>query len=388
MTIPTHRLHIYQKPTAGNRFISRHLTYNYQHSISAIGGFDTASCDIALRSVSEGQEFLDQFLGNRVAIYVDNPIEPIWEGFINRITLNSGLVQYSIGLDEMANRVRCVYCATNGNSAITQTAVTNDTGSQGLFGIKQAQVDLGYMQGGVGVTILRDTVLAQRAWPKSSITRGSGGDTLLHIEMLGFYHTLKWEDYRQAASANAQLGNIVDAILAALVNGTTFLDNADTTETAANTSVIDQQTIRGETAWDALMKVQETGDTTNYYVLGVTPTLFRTGTRRLYYRQASSTITYTARQSDGLRVRNRYGQLISPWLVKPDSGIRISDNLIGWNGIGDNPTESYIMDINYNANEQSVDWRGDDDLTAEGAFNVKRFNKSYGKNFGQARRVS
>jgi hypothetical protein len=73
MAIPLHAVHIYQKPKVGNGFLRRLQAFNYQHSINAIGGFDTASCDVALRSVDEAQQFLDQYIGNRVAIYVDNP---------------------------------------------------------------------------------------------------------------------------------------------------------------------------------------------------------------------------------------------------------------------------------------------------------------------------
>lgn len=381
-------MQLYQKPAQGTSFIKRLQIYNYKHSINAIGGFDTASCDIAVRSRDEGQQFLDQYLGNRVAFYVDNPVEPIWEGYINRMTFSAGDVQYSIGLDQMANRVRTIYCATNGNSQTSQSAVTNSTASQAIYGIKQEQVDLGYMLSGTGVTVIRDTVLAQRAYPKTSILPASGGGGLLHIELLGFYHTLEWEDFRTATTGAVQLGNLVDTVLGTVVNGTTFFDNTDLTETDANTNTIDTQTLRGETTWQILQKIQEFGDTTQYFVMGVTPTLFTTGTRRFYYRAASTTVVYTARQSDGLRIRNLYGQLVDPWRVRPDAGIRVSDVLIGWNGIGDNPTETYIMKIDYDANAQSCIYSGDDDLSAEGVFNLKRFITAQGKRFGANRRFA
>lgn len=391
MAVPIHWLHLYQKPKAGTGFLRRMPTYNYKHTIDAIGGFDQASFDVALRSVDEMQQFLDQFLANRVAIYVDNPAEAIWEGFNNRLSFNAGGTQYSISLDQMANRVRCVYTILATSPQTTQSAVNDDTSSQAIYGIKQEQIDLGFMQAGTGVTIVRDTVLAQRAFPKTSMLPSQGGNNLLHVECLGFYHTLTWEDHRQGTTGNVQIGNKVDAILGGLVNGTTFFDNADLTETDANAQTIDQSMIRGETAWDALMKIQEFGDTLNYFVMGVTPTLFSTGTRRFYYRQANNSIVYTARQSDGLRIRNLYGQLVDPWRVRPDAGIRVSDALVGWNGVGDNPTETYIQKIDYDANTQRVIYSGDDDLTAEGVFNRKRFNRPQGdkpQQFGAARRLS
>lgn len=387
MSIPLHTLSLYQKPKLGNGFIRRLQVYNYKHSINAVGGFDTASCDIALRSVSEMQQFLDQYIGNRVAFYVDNPVEPIWEGFINRMTFSAGGVQYSIGLDKMANRVNATYTATAGSATNTVGVAVNSTASQAIYGIKQEQIDLGFMNAGTGATIIRDTVLAQRAFPKTSMLPSGAGGGLLHIEFLGFFHTLEWESYRDATTGAIQLGNLVDALLAALANTTTFFDNADLTRTAANTQTIDRQTIKAETAWDVMQKAQEMGDTSAYWVLGVSPTDFQTGTRRFYYQQASATVLYTARQADGLRIRNLYGQLVDPWRVQPDNGIRVSDMLIGWNGVGDDPTETYIMKIDYDANVQSCIYSGDDDLSAEGVFNLKRFNKAQGKRFGASRRL-
>lgn len=378
-----HTLNLYQKPAIGNAFVKRLPVYNYRHTIAAVGGFDTASCDIAIRSRDEGQQFLDQYIGNRVAFYVDNPVEPIWEGFINRMTFSAGGVQYTISLDEMANRVRVIYTNTD-QTVTTQGVLTSSTDSQVIYGIKQEQIDMGVMIGGGGTTTLRDTVLAQRAFPKTSALPGGGGG-LLHIEFLGFYHTLTWEDQRNAVSANVQLGALIDTIVTGIVNGTTFFDNADTSATIANTTSLNQYTTKGETVWDALMKLSEIGSAAFYAVIGISPTDFQTGTRRFYYQVASIDIKYTARQSDGLRIRNLYGQLVPPWTVRPDAGVRVSDMLIGWNGIGDNPTETYIAKIDYDANQQTAIYAGDDDTSIEGAFNFRRWNKAHGKRFGAKR---
>lgn len=382
-----HTLNLYQKPKLGNGFLKRLPVYNYRHTIAAVGGFDTASCDIAIRSRDEGQQFLDQYLGNRVAFYVDNPVAPIWEGFINRMTFSAGGVQYTISLDEMSNYVVTIYTTSNVSPATTQSAVAQNTTSQSIYGIKEEQIDLGLMLAGTGVTLMRDTVLAQKAYPKSSILPGNGGG-LLHIEFLGFYHTLEWENYRETGTGSIQLGSFVDTIITNLLNGTTFFNNADVTRTIANTSVIDIFTAKGGSSWDTLMKIREIANGAVYYVIGVSPTDFQTGTRRFYYEQASSDIVYTARQADGLRIRNLYGQLVPPWTVQPNAGVRVSDMLIGWDGVGDHPAETYISKIDYDANRQQVIYSGDDDVSIVGVFNYQRFNKSYGKRNGQQRRVA
>lgn len=388
---PPHYMNIYEKPAVGTDFIKGYIVYDYRHSINANGGFDTASFDVALWSVNDMQMFLDRYIGNRISIVVDNPAEPIWEGFINRMTFNSGGAEHTISLDQMANRIRTLYSQTSGDTTATQSAVSNNTTSQGLFGIKQEQIDLGTMVNGTGATIARDTQLAQRAYPKTSVTPGGGSGGLVHVECLGFYHTLTWESYYQSTTANVQLGNFVDTLIGATVNGTTFFDNTDLGDTAANTQTINQIAVKGDTIWDMLKKVQEMGDTSTYFVVGIGPARFSAsgvGTRRAYYRQASTAVTYTALQSDGLRVRNLYGQLVDPWKVRPDTGIRIADMLVGWDGTGDNPTETYIMKIDYDANKQSCIWSGDDDISAEGVFNLKRFNYAAGKRFAAPRRLA
>ena len=383
-----HVLNLYEKPALGNTFFNRYRVYNYRHTIAAVGGFDTASCDIAIRSRDEGQQFLDQYIGNRVAFYVDNPAEPIWEGFINRMTFDAGGVQYTASLDEMTNRVTVTYTDPAASATIAQiTAAADNTDSQSIYGIKQENIDFGYMRAATGTTALRDTILAQKAYPKTSITRGQGAG-LLHIELLGFYHTMYWHVHTTAGTTTQTLTVMVGLVLSGNPNSTTFFDNGDTTDVLANPTTINAEHVKRETAWDTLMKFQEVGNAGVAWVVGVTPTLFSTGTRRLYYRPANTTIKYTARQSDGLRIRNPYGQLVPPWTVQPDGGVRVSDMLIGWDGVGDNPAETYIKTITYDANQQTVDYQGDDDTRAEGAFQLKRYGRPVGKKFSATVRRS
>lgn len=392
MDFPQHSVHIYQKPAVGSAFIQSLPVYNYRHSINARGWFDAASFDIAIPSIADRQRFLDLYLGNRIAIFVDNPCEPAWEGLINRMSFNAGGTQYSISIDQMANRVAIQY-ASGGAVVTTETTVSNDTNSQALYGIKQDTVDTGpQLSAGTGITTaFRGTIIAQRAWPKTSRIPSGGGSGLLHVECLGFFHTLEWEEFRDANNALNALNTAITAVLLpAVANGTTFFDNADTTDIAANASTLNRNSQRGEKIWNRLLTIAEIGDGTNYYVIGITPTFFGTGKRRLYYRQANSAIEYTARQADGMQVRDLYGNLVKPWKVKPDRGIRINDMLIGWNGVGDNPMESYILKIDYDANAQTAIFSGDDDLTAEGVFNLKQYNQAMGnkpKQFGTSRRL-
>ena len=216
MKAPPHTLNLYQKPKAGNGFIDRFTTYNYKHRISAVGWFDTASCDIVPRSDAAPQQFVDQYLGNRVAIFVDNPAEPIWEGFINRLTFNQGAAAFTISLDEMANRVTVKYAPSGANVASTAApSSSRSLASQAIYGIKEGVVDLGYFRTNTSTKPANAaaTLLNNLAWPKQSISPGGGQPGLIHLEMLGFYHTLKWQDCYIGGTANDTLYNL-------FVNGT------------------------------------------------------------------------------------------------------------------------------------------------------------------------
>lgn len=382
MPTPIHYLHVYQRPKQGSLFIKRYPAINYQHTISNQGWFDTASCDVAVNSEIEGQRILNQYLGCRVAFYVDNPAQPIWEGLVNRMTFNSGGASYTISLDEMANRVSVVNNAVN--NVGSETPLVNDATSQSIYGIKQDQIEFGVDPGTAHRTNLRDTVLAQRAFPQSSYSQANGNRNLVRIECIGMFHTLEWEKLFTVTpvSTTQSYNTAITGILSGLANGSTFFNNADTSQiTSVATLTAVQQ--RGVSAWERLLKLAESGDGTNYWVVGITPTDKNKGTRVLYYRIANLNINYTARQSDGLKPRTQFGRLIPPWLVVPDVGIRVIDTLVGYDTTLQTDLRStYIQSVQYEANTQSVQWFGTDDTTARAAFMLKRGYKPLSRAFG------
>lgn len=382
MAIPAHFINVFQRPKQGTNFLKRHLVYNYQHSIVNQGWFDTASCDIVVGSDVEGQQILEQYLGTFVQIYVDNPCQPIWEGLINRIIFNSGGASYTISLDEMSNRLSLVYTAAV--NVTTQTAVVNATVSQGIYGIKQGQFEFGPdPSAGTHRTNLQATIIAQLAFPQVSVTQGQGQSNLVHFELLGIYHTLEWgKIFTGTGTTTTSFTTKVGQVLTAQPNGATFFDNTDSSKVGTNAiTIADQQ--RGQSYWELLLKIAESGDGTNYWVVGITPTDFNTKTRILYYQQANSAIEYTARQADGLRVRNLYGKYIRPWAVVPDRGIQVTDTLVGFgSSAGSDPRQMYIQGIQYDANSQKVTWLGADDTTSRAAFMLKHGYKPISRAFG------
>lgn len=387
MPLIKHHIHVYQRPKQGTSFIKRYPIYNYQHTIANQGWYDTASGDIAVGSEAEGQQILEQYLGCFVAIYVDNPAQPIWEGLINRITFNSGSTSYTISLDELANRVTTVY--TGAANVAAEAAAVNNTTSQAIYGIKQDQIELGVdTSAATQKTILRDTILSQRAFPQSSYGQSQGNTNIIHFELIGIYHTLEWTKFFTGLTTTAfAFGTLMGLIVAADPNGVTFYDNTITSLISANAATSPGQE-RAASFWERALKIAEAGDGTNYWVCGITPTDRNTGKRAFYYRLANMVVEYTALKADKLKPRNLYGRTIRPWTVVPDRGIRVSDALVGVSGtIQTDPTQVYIQSIQYDANSQNVTWFGADNTSARAAFLLGRGFLPLATDFGAPTRT-
>ena len=73
----------------------------------------------------------------------------------------------------------------------------------------------------------------------------------------------------------------------------------------------------------------------------------------------------------------------SPSTVRPDCGIRITDLTTLWNGIGDNPSETYIDSVDYDASSGRVTLVSADDPRVEGLFQIARYGKPRNSRFNQ-----
>lgn len=392
-----HTLNLYQKPRQGSTFLGRYSVFNYKHRILSMGGFDTASCQLAIDS-KLGETALEQWIGNRVAIYAQNAAVPIWEGVISRVIIRAGAAVFTGSLDEMYNKVRVTFSQRNVAPPTQITTAVQNTASQAIYGIKEGNIDA-YGSEATSVDITQKTTLANRylatrAYPKVSTSFGTSGTELVSIEMVGFYHTLKWETYDPGV---VPTGVATPAALIPLLfttaginrffNLNTFFDNTDQTQVVSNVT-FNAAAPRSVTYWDFMTTLTEPGDGTARWVAGITPTDPNTATRRLYYAPANTAIEYTitARRDVG-RVRSVYGAPIPPWEVRPNRGVRITDVLTGWNLPGDDPREFFLEAVNYDGNSQTVSLQSADNIELEGALQLNRYFKARGTNFGPAPRT-
>lgn len=386
--IPGHFLHIYQRPAIGSAFLARKRIYGYQHQILNVGGFDTASGEVTVNPV-EGEMALENWTGCRVAVFVDNPLEPIWEGLITRLSFGS----FTISLDNMFNRVRVTRSLGNNVlGSLNQSGTrANNTDSQAIFGIKEGSIDGGTEHRAAidtpGDLALRDQKLAFHSWPKASLIPGQTPPGILRLEMQGFYHTLEWENFTSTSTVADNASVFVSDRITGLANGTTFFDNADTALIDTNTDFTRvRKSQNGSTVWQQLQNIQEMGDSAgDKWVMGITPTDPTEG-RRFYYQQANLTVEYTALARDGFRIRNQWGGLIRPWTAQADRKIRVNDLLVGWGSQGDDPRETYIESIQYDAERQTVSWQGEDDISTDGVFQFRKVYKMHNTRFGHPMR--
>jgi hypothetical protein len=398
MSIPTHRINIFGKPRQSYDLFGQYNVTNYRHKLAAIGGYDTASCNLAV-SKAEAELIFANFIGNAITVHVDDPTMPIFDGYINAINYEIGNYTFRRSLDEMANRIRVTYYNADSPAAqkTEMTAVVNNTASQAIYGIKETNIDAGVHYNNADKThktVLRNTLLNVLAWPQVSITSGGGGGVTVSLEIKGWYHLWDWMVYENTgavttdawtafvdkAGGGSRSANLDFVMQVFPASGWANFATANASFNISNTSKT------GQTYLQWLQSIAESGDGVNEWVFGITPRLAgKPGTDRyFYYRPSNTVITYTTRAMDNAgAIYDPFGNKIDPWRVKPDNGIRISDVLANFGSVsGDNPRESYIKFIEYDAESQSVSWQSSDDSTLEGAFNLRKYYKKHGKRFG------
>lgn len=400
--------HVLQRPVQGTGFVGRYPVFNYTHRKIARGGDDYASCSIKC-SQTAGEEIYSEYLGCIVQFYAsDNPIDPIFEGFINRVTLRTGGVVLTRSLDEMSNRVSVVfYSANSGATPKTEiTTAVNNTDSQDIYGIKEGTFDGGIHFNAADTThkqILRDTIRTIRAWPQISVASTDRVEgTSIELEIRGL-KSFAWE-WQNYTSTNTTLETASDAFTrvtvlltgappsnGALIYGTGNVGTPSLGEIAANTTFnISRESRSGQSYWQYIQSIIEAGDGSAQYTCGITRSNIFAANRYVYYRPAAvATLKYTTKAyKDAGMLRNTAGVLIPGHLIEPDAAIQVMDLLPNWSQPGDNPTIGYIESIDYDAESGRVKWQTGDNLTLEGVLQGTKYFKKSGVLFGaQTRQV-
>lgn len=407
MTVPIY-MHVFDRPQEAynksptvhtlGRFYGRHLCFDYKHKIVANGGFDVATLELKMRR-EEAENFLLSRLGSAVQFYADNAHQLIWEGIINRITIDTGSVEVSISLDEMMNRVKVELQSSFYSPQHIQTVEVGTVASQDKYGDIYGSYQWGphYAMNWTtsGPNILRDLLKELYAWPLIAVKSSNSNAFSIKLNCQGYYHTLKYDNWHQPATATLAVSNAVFSMLwywaahpLASVNSSVynsrgvFYNDLDYQSTfVPNTSYnINVERRDGTTIWDHLLKLAEPGDGSSPFVIGIDPWNPNLRYRRPYYRPAQvSTVKYVTRAYGDPRIYTPQGRLVQPWDVRPDAIIRVTDLLPSWGGEGADPRFAYIYEVSYDSNQSYAVWQTRDNrstnVNAAFATDVKKSRK-------------
>lgn len=418
-TTPNHILNLHLKPreaisgSAGSplnrdRLIRPFEVVNYTHIITAMGGDDTAKMTIYGITPQDADFFQQNYVGNRASITVDNPIAPIFDGFISSVDVVSGGLLKRRSLDNMANYLSVIYSDNSGN---TQTSALSNAASIAQYGYIGKVLDIGeHNASGAGIAAdIASAELAKRAFPQDAVVQEAGAFRC-EITIKGWQYTLEWEAFEVAntwggSPLPATLENAWIVVLRHLIANSVlttnsyagfnssniagngqglFYNDIDLSRIAQNTAFTHSSERKGGTSRRQLLsELAIAGDGTNKWLWGITRTdLF--GKRVSYYRSQSTAVKYRTDPAGTGRVYDYFGALQRPWTVQPDCFIEIASRSIGEALRGTQAV--YINKVEYDQNAQSVKWSTEEDISTRGTFQTDKFIKDTTTPFGAGAR--
>lgn len=305
----------------------------YTHSLQAFGGFWTANLTIAA-DLARVEDWLLR-LGWHVVTY-DNTLSVVWEGFVNKITVQAGNRTVNLGpLTAIVNRAYLVYSTVDTSvtppivGMRTRTSTINNTDSQALYGIRYRALSTGGVPEALAAQIV-NRFLAERAWPKVSgnLASDAAGSMSVSVECLGYVHLL---DYPYNYTANTGTINLSDAagtgklqvVLNACPNSGLFSSNW--IRTVNNTTAVRRYENDDRQAINILKELTAIGDGSyNRYIFGIY------AGRQAVYNAAPTDVAYYRRLSDPSgRFTTPTGQTVAPWNVQPGQWLFYPDWNVG-----------------------------------------------------------
>lgn len=302
---------------------------SYEHSLAAFGGFDTANFSLAGRT-DEVEDWLERGLGRHVRV-VDSDLQVVWEGFVNEISVVQGSLSLTQGpLTALANRVSVTYNRLNTSysppttEGSFETTIVNNLDSQAKYGIWEEVLSGGTMTA-ADADYVRDTFLAEHAWPDRSTSlasQGTGGSTV-SLSCLGYSHWLGAYVYSQIiSSGTVSVYTFLAAVLAATPNAV-FSPRTD--QLGANAMLYPAYENDNQFGDALVKKLLALGDVTGKRML-----FGYYADRVPYYVTAPTTVEYQrSAQGNNQDVYRLGGDRLRPWRVQPGKWVLIADFLVG-----------------------------------------------------------
>jgi len=232
-------------------------------------------------------------------------------------------------LTDIANKVAIVYSSVD--TSINPPAMgmrvkanyAEDADSQADYGIITKVLSVGGSTQTIAEQI-RDTWLAENAWPETSHTYGQGGgDASVTVECLGYVKWLELFPYNQTANTGTR--NLSDKITDVLAAEPNTLFSTDYTNIASNTLAVRRFENDDNSGWDVIKDLVAKGDTSdNRYLFGIYDD------RVAHYEQIPEDTAYHQYIADSNQnVRTPVGDIVRPWDVRPGRWLLYPDFLVG-----------------------------------------------------------
>lgn len=190
---------------------------SYNHTISAVGGFDTAGFTLK-GSRDYLNDWFDDGLMRRVAVFNDEGIQ-IWEGFVLRMRYVVGTLVKTKTIDNLYNRVvmRFSPLDTSVSPPVAGAPVTwtfDDIASQNDFGVKALVISGGERADTTAYDWARTVLKNRKDIQVGETVNTASQDSLqIEVELRGYYHTLKWLPYISTKTGYIQSHQVIEEII-------------------------------------------------------------------------------------------------------------------------------------------------------------------------------
>lgn len=328
------------------------------HQSRAMGGYWSGTFS-KNSNKKEAEEWIENGLDRTIIVYSSSGVI-VWDGFVNKITVQIGDISYSIGpITEIANQVSITYkiLDTSYNppreGANTISAAVDNTSSQAIYGIWPK-----VLNGGTTTTVDaeqgRDTYLQLHSFPLVDPPPFSPSDQItLNIECLGHVHKLLYPYTQEINSGTTDASQKIEDILAADPNS---IISTDYGLISTNTLQVNEFEDKRINAIDLINSVVNLGDSSdNRWTWGVF------ADKEVQYNITPSDLKYVKHISDPSSIiYDISGSIIRPHEIVPGNWISYQDMFPGRS-----PADTLIEDIRASFIE-SVSFRSPDFVSIEG----------------------
>jgi hypothetical protein len=205
----------------------------YEHTIRATGGFETCTITLTV-DLDEATEWLTNGLMRSIVVYGPDATT-LWEGYLETVTMQAGQESRSRSVRDMFNRVVVHYTTPNGVALATGTS--DDTTSQGRYGIKTRAESPSTPVYSTAAEALRDRLMAQYkepiTTPTTSVATGDLGQVQLTLQFVGWYETLGWIFAFNSSTSTSSTTTQVGTLLSDITTGNNFISTSTALITAS-----------------------------------------------------------------------------------------------------------------------------------------------------------